>query len=524
MVFFTDKENSIFSIDRPEEFLAERAIERRIKQEIEIKPEDLPVSPAYLDSLKQRDIRYYHQSKWLNGTLIEADSAVVAGLQNASFVDTILYIAPGTKLKNPYGFKAEISAGANGETESAIKPQHNINLPQHKMMDVGSMHEQGYLGEGMLVGVFDGGFEKVDEVAGFQHLFDEKKILTAKNFVANNDSVYQYSSHGTHALSCIAGYIPEKYVGTAPNASFILCVTEDVVGEYRIEEYNWLFAAEFADSLGVDVINTSLGYNTFSDASMNYTYEQFDGRTTIITQAAAIAASKGIVLVTSAGNEGNDTWKYISAPADADSMLAVGAVDLHYNRAGFSSLGPTADGRLKPEVAALGLDVVVVTKSGNLGTSRGTSFAAPLMTGLMTGFWQANPDLSSLEVMNRIKLSGHQAVSPGNETGFGVPSFTRAMNQEILGSYTDDPQSFILYPNPIINSRLYIQPEERNIAHDMEIFLYNNTGKIIKRKRVPGGGRIPEPYILDFSDVAPGIYIINVVSKTTSEAAKVVNF
>ncbi len=386
------------------------------------------------------------------------------------------------------------------------------------------MHEGGYMGEGMLVGVFDGGFENVDKVAGFQHLFDENRIVAAKNFVANDDSVYQYSNHGTHALSCIAGYIPKKFIGTAPNASFILCVTEDVQGEYRIEEYNWLFAAEFADSLGVDVINTSLGYSTFSDASMNYTYDDFDGKTTVITKAAVVAARKGIVLVTSAGNEGNNEWKYVSAPADADSVLAVGAVGLNFERAYFSSVGPTADGRLKPEVSAFGLDVVVINRSGNLATSRGTSFAAPLTTGLVAGFWQANPELSSLEVMDRIKLSGHKAAATGNEVGYGVPNFARAMDPTILGTKTVAPQSFKMYPNPVINNRLYIQLADSRPPQRMEIYLYNSTGTVIKQKSLSLGVGAHEPYILDFSDVVPGVYIINVVTRTTSEAAKVVYF
>ena len=524
MLFFSDKNHSVYSIDRPEEFLSQRAIERRANQHIDITPEDLPVSAAYLDSLKERNIKYYHQTKWMNGVLIEVDSALLPGLQKASFVDTIMYIAPGAKLKNPYDFSPPVSNMDEGNMQREIKPEDHVALPQNKMMEVGAMHKEGYMGEGMLIGVFDGGFENVDKVEGFRHLFDENRILATKNFVANDDSVYQYSNHGTHALSCIAGFIPDKFIGTAPNASFLLCVTEDVQGEYRIEEYNWLFAAEFADSLGVDVINTSLGYNTFSDASMNYTYEEFDGKTTVITRAASIAAKKGIVLVTSAGNEGNNEWKYISAPADADSVLAVGAVDLNLKKAFFSSLGPTADGRLKPEVSAFGSDVVVINRSGNLATARGTSFSAPLMTGVVAGFWQANPELTAQQVIARVRLAGHKAAAPNNELGYGVPSFDRAMSGEILGVRNVRLESFAVYPNPIINGRLYLQPKASGTSQEREIYLYNSTGTLVKQINIPPGKGLHGPFVFDFSDVAPGIYIINMVSRNTSEAVKVVNF
>lgn len=527
VVFFRDKNHSTFSIDNPEAFLSPKSIERRVSQDIAITFEDLPVSGAYLDSLKALEIKYYHLSKWFNATIIQADSSELEKLSEVSYIDSIIYVGPGGKLKNPYITYSEAQDNTVGGTEEAkdfsVDFNANLSLQQNEMLGVDAMHEQGFMGEGMLVGVFDGGFNNVDEVAGFDHLFADNRIIATKNFVANDDSVYQYNDHGTNVLSCLAGYIPEKYIGTAPNASYILCVSEDVQGEYRVEEFNWIFAAEFADSLGVDIINTSLGYSTFSDGAMNYTYEDLDGQTTYISKANAIAASKGIVLVNSAGNEGSVPWKYISAPADADSILSVGAVNNKFEKASFSSVGPTSDGRLKPEVAALGENVQVINHTGSLSFSRGTSFASPLLAGLVTGFWQANSSLSNVEVINRIKFSGHKASSPNNELGYGIPNFSRAMNQEILATQIKNPQSFRIFPNPIINNKLYIKVAKEHAQQNMEIYLYDSAGKIVKQQ-VFLNDRLMEPMVIDFADVLPGIYFINVISEKTSEAAKVVNF
>lgn len=527
VVFFKDKDHSAYSADNPEAFLSLKSIERREKQNIAINFYDLPVSKAYLDSLQALDIKYYHLSKWFNATIIQADSSELLKLNGASYIDSIIYVGPGGKLKNPYVFNSEAHGNSVGDTEGSdefsVDFDADLSLPQNEMLGVDAMHEQGFMGEGMLVAVFDGGFMNVDEVEAFDHLFTDNKIIATRNFVANDDSVYQYNDHGTNVLSCLAGYLPEKYIGTAPNASYVLCVSEDVQGEYRVEEFNWIFAAEFADSLGVDIINTSLGYSTFSDETMNYTYEDLDGQTTYISKANSIAASKGIVLVNSAGNEGSVPWKYISAPADADSILSVGAVNNKFEKAAFSSVGPTSDGRLKPEVAALGENVQVISQTGNLSFSRGTSFASPLLAGLVTGFWQANPTLNNVEVIDRIKLSGHKANSPDNELGYGIPNFSRAMSQEILGLKTNIPQSFRIYPNPIINNKLYIKISKEHAQQDMEIYLYNSAGKIIKQNTFLDD-RLLEPIIIDFADVLPGIYFIKVISQQTSETAKVVNF
>lgn len=524
MIFFKDKANSPYSLESPEEFLSARALERRDRQSLSLAPTDLPISPAYLDSLRKEEVPFYHKTKWLNGVLVQTDSATIEHLLAKSYVRAAVHVAPGKRLKYPYQTVITTNSGtsdgpSSNDTQAYLS---TISLEQNELMGVSQMHRQGYRGEGMIIAVLDGGFLGVDTHEPFQALFDENRVIATRNYVINNDSVYQYSDHGTKALSCIAGVVPDKYIGTAPHANFILSITEDVEGEYQIEEYNWLFAAEFADSVGADIISTSLGYSTFTDASMNYTYEDMDGETCVITRAADIAASKGMVMVTSAGNEGNKPWKYISAPADGDSVLAVGALKSgSLARTAFSSVGPTVDGRIKPDVMALGEQVLTINSNGKIIQSNGTSFSAPLVSGLVAGFWQANPELTNMQVIDRIRKSGHRALSPNNEVGYGVPDFIRAMERTILATYGNAPKSFRVFPNPV-SSELVIEVKPNQSSEDLAIYLYSSTGKLLDQK-MPRGY---ESHIVtfDFQGILPGVYIINVVTAKTSEAMKVVKF
>lgn len=524
VVFFENKANSPYTLEHPEAFLSERALERRHKQSIPIDHTDLPVSPAYLDSLRNEGVPFYHKTKWLNGALVQTDSATITYLLTKPYVRTAVHVAPGGKLKYPYQTAISIEANASSgfQMNDAQLYSNTVSMEQNELLGVPRMHSQGYRGEGVLIAVLDGGFLGVDAHEPFKHLYNENRILATRNYVVNNDSVYQYSDHGTKALSTIAGLVPDKYIGTAPKASFILSVTEDVEGEYQIEEYNWLFAAEFADSAGADIVSTSLGYSTFTDASMNYTYEDMDGETSVITRAADIAASRGMVMVTSAGNEGNKSWKYISAPADGDSVLAVGALKSgSLTRTAFSSVGPTADGRIKPDVLALGEQVLTINANGRVVKANGTSFSAPLISGLVAGFWQANPELTNMEVIDRIRKSGHRALSPNNEVGFGVPDFTRAMDRTILATYGSMPKSFRVFPNPV-SSELVIEVKPAQSSEGLAVYLYSSTGQLLSQKE-PNGYNAPI-ITFNFQNFLPGVYIINVVTKNTSEAVKVVKF
>jgi hypothetical protein len=289
------------------------------------------------------------------------------------------------------------------------------------------MHRQGFKGKGMLVAVFDAGFENLPQLDAMRHLFVNGRILDTYNFVEDNGYVYgKGGDHGTKVLSTMAAYDPGKIIGTAPEASYLLYRTEDASSEYRIEEFNWLLAAERADSAGADVINSSLGYNNFDDKSMSYTYEQMDGNTAYVTQAADMAAAVGMLVVTSAGNEGRGKWKYITAPADADSVLTVGAVDSKGSYAEFSSKGNTPDGRTKPDVVAKGAATTVVSPGNRVTVSNGTSFSSPLMAGFATSLWQAYPKLNNMEVIDILRRSGSQAQKPDSLLGYGIPDYERA--------------------------------------------------------------------------------------------------
>jgi serine protease AprX len=311
-----------------------------------------------------------------------------------------------------------------------------------------------------MIGIFDAGFAGVNQSIYFDHLFENDKIIAVQDFVRNSGDVYQYDDHGTGVLSSISGYEESVYEGVAYDADIILCVTEDVPTEYIIEEYNWIFAAEFADSAGVDIINTSLGYNTFDDISMNYKYDDLDGDIARITRATDIAASKGILCVVSVGNEGSNNWEKLVAPADADSALAVGAVSSDFQYLNFSSSGPTSDERIKPDVAALGQGTKIIQYNGEISTGSGTSFASPMIAGLAAGLWQAYPELDNMEIIGLIRKGGSQFMQPDTLIGYGVPDYERIRSSiTALDEKSNNPgnSAFIRIPWTIKNSLLNIQ-------------------------------------------------------------------
>jgi len=480
MVFFKDKENSTFSIERPEEFLSERALARRNNQSISIASNDLPVTLSYLEQLSAfPEVNVFFTTKWLNGVLVETDSGNLNEIKTLPFVEKVEYVAPGQALtgsgnrrhkKNEY-----MMMSATNEAES---------LSQNAFIGVDIMHNSGYKGEGMLIAVFDSGFDEIDNSSFFTHLFTDDKILGTRDFIRNSGQVFQYDQHGSKVLSCISAYREGIYSGTAPEADVVLCVTEDVSSEYRIEEYNWLFAAEYADSLGVDVINSSVGYFEFDDERMDYSYNEMDGNTAVITLAADLAAAKGILVVVSIGNEGNNSWKYLNPPADADSILAIGSVTYDKIKSGFSSYGPSADKRIKPDLSALGTNVKVVFRE-QIGSANGTSFSSPLTAGLAAGFWQAFPQLTNLEVIQYLKMSASQAYRPDTLQGYGIPNFALAYNKAKLneGGIED---KLIVFPNPVTHKKIiYLHAYTQAQPSDATIKFIDLKGAEVSVKNLP---------------------------------------
>ncbi|EPR65409.1 Subtilisin-like serine protease [Cyclobacterium qasimii M12-11B] len=380
------------------------------------------------------------------------------------------------------------------------------------------MHNAGYTGEGVLVAIFDAGFLNVDNIPAFDHLFDGNKIAATKDLVlAGSTTVFRADTHGTGTLSLMAAYDPENLIAGAYGANYILCITEDVDSEYRIEEYNWVRAAEFADSLGVDVINSSLGYNFFDDAEMNYSTEDLDGETAVITKGANMAAEKGILVISSAGNEGNISWKTITAPADAKGIIAVGAINSSFEKAGFSSIGPSADDRIKPELVAYGSGVTLWRQVGSTSTASGTSFSAPQVAALAVGLREANPDWTSKELRDQLILSGSQYSEPDNELGYGIPDFTRAMFGELFPVM--DPEKATatrIYPNPLVADQLLI---EFGSSTDCTMKLYSSDGKVISEHDLERMGK-NFPYNVSMKLLNPGIYLVELQDDSTASKVK----
>jgi serine protease AprX len=444
------------------------------------------------------------------------DEAKVDEIAALSFVNKATFVAPGSKMINA------LSEGrvAKVKKSSDVLNEGSESNAQNAFIGVDAMHEKGYLGEGMLIAVFDSGFEFVDQSSYFTHVFSDNKIVGTRDFIRGSSSVYQYDTHGSKVLSCISAYNEGEFTGTAPESDLVLCVTEDVMSEYAIEEYNWLFAAEYADSIGVDIINTSVGYSYFDDPEMDYTYEDMDGNTAVITQAADIAASKGLLVVSSNGNEGNSDWQYLNAPSDGDSVLAIGAVTSDSQRSNFSSFGPSYDGRIKPDVSALGSWVRVVYKD-EVSYANGTSFSAPMVAGLAAGFWQAFPELTNMEVIQYLKMTASHSDAPDTTIGYGIPDFIRAYNR-VKNNESDIVNKFVVFPNPVTNKRtIYFYIDSLTTEGKASLTFFDLKGSYIRTKELEVKNLL-DAIEVDVSFLNPGSYILTYLQGSVKKKSKLV--
>lgn len=423
LVYFKDKTGSTYTTTNPSQYLSARSVQRRQRQGIAITERELPPNAAYLQAIRNLGAKVLYKTRWLNGALIETDNSTLSQILNLPFVKGI---EGNGDIRNARLAADNLSNNKTDKFGTTTTEGYGYSLNQVKMLCADSMHQAGFRGEGMLIGILDSGFLKANQHRSLQPLFNENRVVGTYDFVQNETSVYEDNSHGTNVLSCMAAYTPDTLIGTAFKASYLLLRTEDVATETKIEEVYWLVGAEYADSVGVDVINSSLGYSEFDNNAQNYTYAQMNGDVAVCTRAADFAAAAGILVVVSAGNEGATSWQHITAPADGDSVIAVGAVAPSGVRVSFSSTGPSADGRTKPDLAAQGAQVVVANPNGGFAYSQGTSFSAPLLAGMAAGFWQANRALSNMQVIDLLKRSGTQANSPDGLLGFGIPNFKKA--------------------------------------------------------------------------------------------------
>ena len=459
---FKDKTGSPYSVNEPSQFLSQKAIERRNKQGIAIVENDLPVNASYVAQVTAiAGVEVVNRSKWFNAITIQTtDSLAAVAVSNLPFVLQSQQTGKRKKPTNSDYFLNDLSKLiAEAQTKDAAKLEkpdegnyYGKGQKQITMLAGQKLHALGFQGQGITIAVLDAGFYRVNEFSYFEKLRNEGRLLGTRDFVDGGNSVFEDNSHGLSVLSTMASFKIGDFVGTAPGANYWLLRSENASTEFVNEEDNWARAAEFADSVGVDIINSSLGYTVFDDINTSYNYSQLDGKTARITIAADIAASKGMLIVNSAGNSGDDAWRHIGAPADGDSVLTIGATDSLGLYSSFSSVGPSADGRIKPNVTAMGENTKIVSSGGTVAPSNGTSFSAPIVCGLAACLWQAHPESSAMQIFKAIEQSASQFDAPDVEKGFGIPDFLRA--HEILASSKlkgNETDSIInVYPNPFI--------------------------------------------------------------------------
>lgn len=439
IVWLKNKGNNSYTLQNPAAYLSSRSLERRTRYNILLDSTDLPVSPAHLSSLVAiSGVTIVNVSKWLNAVCVEVSNTNAINSINAlPFVQSTGGLANRNAANTPNSSRNKFLA----PEEILPTPSDNLKIAgtsgdyfnygstaslEMKLHKAEFLHNIGLRGQGMQIAVLDGGFYNFNTYPAFDSVNRNGQILETWDFVARHASVTEDHPHGMQCLSTIAANIPGQFVGKAPKASFYLYRTEDVNSEYPIEEFNWVCGAEKADSSGVEVITSSLGYFDFDNPLFNYTYRQMDGKSSIVVKGADRAAQKGILVFNSAGNEGNSPWRQIITPSDGDSVVAVGAVNSSGTVASFSSYGPSGDGRVKPDLASVGLSAVVQSSGGGIGLANGTSFACPNLAGLGTCLWQGFPEFNNMKVLDALKRSAHKYNSPDDRVGFGIPNLKNA--------------------------------------------------------------------------------------------------
>jgi hypothetical protein len=430
-VQFKERYPGDYSLQKPEQFLSPRAIEKRAKFGIPITKEDIPVNRKLIESVLKLDSTavLLTTSKWLNGATFYSENPDFITLMNDCKV--VRHVEKTFTCKEPEFFTSKNVNYINNNVPKVNIPNdldYGYGTKQIEINNAHWLHRLGLKGEGVWLQVQDGGFRNSDSIRYFRQHFEDNRVRLVRNFVQPEKSTFRDGEHGTGVWSCIAAYLPGQLVGSAPAANFYLVQTEYIPSENVIEEDNWVAGLEFADSLGIDVLTSSLGYTIFDDSAYYRGYNSLDGKTSRATLAADIAVSKGMIVVNSAGNEGNDKWHYIGVPADAKHVLTVGAVNADGQRAPFSSYGPTYDGRVKPDGAAVGWNTIVALPNGWSFPGSGTSYSAPMFAGMVACLRQAFPYQNSLAIVDAVRKSGAQYAAPDSALGYGITDFLKAYN------------------------------------------------------------------------------------------------
>jgi len=526
---FTDKNHSPYSLDRPQEFLSWRAMDRRASYAIPIDSTDLPVTPAYVDSVSQVGVTVITRCKWFNGiTVFTSDPGLISIIENFHFVkrvikNSLLFVPSNTPTKFlveyadrfPVRYHHPISFKCSDSSE------YGLSFTQVHMVNADYLHDQGYRGEGIEIAVLDAGFLNANIIPALDSLRTHNQILGTQDFVEPGGNVYTGHPHGTEVLSIMGGNLPGQLIGTAPKAAYWLLRSEDASSEYLIEEYNWISAAEFADSAGTDVINSSLGYRVFDDSTQNHTCTDMNGHTTPVTRGANIAFSKGILVVNSAGNEGGNTsWPCVSAPSDGDDVIGVGAVDSLRQYASFSSTGVVNGSYVKPNIAAMGRLTVLASPDGTIMRSNGTSFSSPIIAGSIACLWQARKSYSNSLLKAATEASGSQFTHPDKYLGFGIPDFKKALESLDIPEKSKNFWDVIVFPNPFASSDPLNITVNSPSPMNIRLELFNMMGiKIVQDENIqcrPGISTIPVTFPTGLED---GLYLI-VISNPGNEITR----
>ena len=518
LIYFKDKANSTFSAQKPEVFLSPRSIARRQRQGIAVTSSDFPVNPAYIQAVQQTGAKVFFTSRWFNAALLEATDAQWAAIKNLPFYKS-------TERNLPIAPASTPGLARLGAVHDKFGTQETIDYGrtqgQLAMLGIPETHEKGFRGEGMFIAVLDAGFPKANEVRYLKPVFDSKRMLDTYDFVSRKKSVYDNHPHGLNCLSIIGAEQPGLIVGAAYKASFALYRTENNFNETPYEEATWIMAAERADSMGVDIISSSLGYNLFDNPVYDYSVQQLDGRTALISKAAIHAARRGMLVVSSAGNSGNDPWKFVTPPADADSVLAIGATLANRSYAPFSSIGPTTDGRIKPDVSAQGVGTIIGNAAGGASSGNGTSFSAPLIAGMAAVLWQEFPYLTAQQLIKVLQEAGSQAANPDNLLGYGIPTIQRAeeIARRDYAPLAVEPGALVsveLYPNPT-REEVYLRFGKNQVPAATEAQILSAAGIAL----TPITPIIEADFRLPVGTLAAGLYFVKI---TTPQGVRVLKF
>lgn len=515
LVFLEAKDPAVVSaaLANPITILTQAALDRKNAQGIAIDERDVPLNETQKAAIEAATgITVLAKSKWMNAVYVRGTEANINNLLNLDFVTNVEFADPTLNRPGTGNFTSD-----KFEIENQSRPVYNYGSAanQTEMLNVDYLHENDYTGDGILVAFMDNGYPNVLNNPAYANLRNEGRLLGYYDFVARVESPNGTGSHGASTFSDAAAFLTNQFVGTAPDASYYLFVTEDDNSETPAEEAYWVEALERADSLGVYVTNTSLGYQDFDNSAYDHQYSDLDGQTTIGARGANHAFDKGMINVTSAGNDGNG-FGHVATPGDAPGSFTIGAVDDNGNYVGFSSYGPTFDGRVKPDVMAQGQDAAVVTQNGNVSFANGTSFSSPITAGAVASLWQAVPNLKNDVVMQAIRESATLYNNPTNEMGYGIPNFGDALDALLILSTEEQMQenNFALYPNPVSTVINISFPKS---AENAEFALYNILGERILQTNIN-----TLKNSVDVSGLPSGMYIASITSNNKTTSYKII--